>query len=105
MPQTDFSPSICIDDKVRELTTKTITSYNRETKRGRDRERETGVLTLDVDGDAGLLAVGDRLVGGLTDDLLTCLDVGWRQVEGAHGALSPAVSQQGLQTDREVKSS
>lgn len=37
-----------------------------------------GRLTLDVDGDAGLLAVGDRLVGGLTDDLLTRLDVGRR---------------------------
>ncbi len=55
-------------------------------------ERETGVLTLDVDGDAGLLAVGDCLVGGLTDDLLTCLDVGWRQVKRAHSAFPPAVS-------------
>lgn len=36
------------------------------------------MLTLDVNRDTGLLAVGDCLVGGLTDDLLTCLDVGRR---------------------------
>lgn len=34
------------------------------------------VLTLNVDCDTGLLAVGDRLVGRLTDDLLTRLNVG-----------------------------
>lgn len=55
------------------------------------------MLTLDVDCDAGLLAVGDRLVGGLADDLLTHLDVGRQQVERADGAFSPAVPQQCLQ--------
>lgn len=36
------------------------------------------MLTLNVNCDTGLLAVGDCLVGGLTDDLLTCLNVGRR---------------------------
>lgn len=34
------------------------------------------MLTLNVNCDTGLLAVGDCLVGGLTGDLLTCLNVG-----------------------------
>lgn len=33
-------------------------------------------LTLDVNRDTDLLAIGDCLVGGLTYDLLTCLNVG-----------------------------
>lgn len=49
------------------------------------------LLTLDVDGDAGLLAVGHGLVGGSADDLLARLDVGGGDVEGANGALSPPV--------------
>ena len=56
-----------------------------------------GSLTLDVNGDACLLAVRDRLVGGLADDLLSGLDVGGRQVEGAHCALPPPVSKQSLE--------
>ena len=57
------------------------------------------VLTLDVDGDAGLLAVGDCLVGGLAGDLLACLHVGGGQVQGAHRALPPAIPQQRLHTE------
>lgn len=59
------------------------------------------MLTLDVDGHAGLLAVGHGLVGGLADDLLTRLDVGGRQVERAHRALPPAVPQQRLQENEQ----
>lgn len=64
-------------------------------------EKPRGALTLDVDGDAGLLAVGDGLVGGLADDLLARLDVGWRQVERAHRALPPAVAEQRLRKKRQ----
>lgn len=64
-------------------------------------ETESEMLTLDVDRDTGLLAVGDCLVGGLTDDLLTRLDVGRRQVERAHGALSSAIPEQGLQREEQ----
>lgn len=62
------------------------------------------MLTLDVDGHAGLLAVGHGLVGRLADDLLTRLDVGGRQVERAHRALPPAVPQERLQENRERES-
>lgn len=55
------------------------------------------MLTLDVDGHAGLLAIGHGLVGGLADDLLTRLDVGGRQVERTYRALPPAVPQECLQ--------
>lgn len=59
------------------------------------------LLTLDVDGHAGLLAVGHGLVGGLADDLLTRLDVGGREVERAHRALPPAIAQERLkETER-----
>lgn len=76
---------------------------NKTFKKRRDKQRgaQVGLLTLDVDGDAGLFAVGDCLVGGLADDLLPCLDVGWWKVKSADGAFSPAVPQQRLD---EIKS-
>lgn len=75
-------------------------SEGRDIERHEERGRR-GLLTLDVNGDAGLLAVGDCLVGGFAGDLLTRLDVGRREVERAHGAFSPAVPQQGLQRGRQ----
>lgn len=41
----------------------------------KERER-SGILTLDVDCDTGLLAIGNCFVGGPADDLLTCFDDG-----------------------------
>lgn len=59
-------------------------------------------LTLDVDGDCGLFAVGRRFVGGPAGDLLTALDVRGRDVERAHCAFSFAVSQQSLQENTHI---
>lgn len=56
-------------------------------------------LTLDVDGDRGLFAVGRGFVGRPAGDALAALDVGRRDVEGADGALSVAVTQQRLRTN------
>lgn len=71
-------PSVCTDSKQRDFKKDNNLNKNIKSERVmRDRDGG-GRLTLDVDGDAGLLAVGDCLVGGLTDDLLTRLDVGRR---------------------------
>lgn len=56
-----------------------------------------GTLTLDVDGDGGLLAAGRRFVGRSTGDALAALDVGCRDVQRADRALSVTVTQQRLQ--------
>lgn len=56
-------------------------------------------LTLDVDGDRGLLAVWSCFVGRSAGDALAALDVGGRDVQRADGALSVAVAQQRLQTN------
>lgn len=72
-----------------------------QSPRQKRKAEEKGALTLDVDGDAGLLAIGDGLVGGLADDLLARLDVGRRQVERAHRALPPAVAEQRLRKKRQ----
>lgn len=53
-------------------------------------------LTLDVDGDRGLFAVGRRFVGGTAGDPLAALDVRGGDVERAHRAFSSAISQQRL---------
>lgn len=53
-------------------------------------------LTLDVDGDRGLLAVGRRFVGGTAGDPLAALYVRGGDVERAHRAFSSAISQQRL---------
>lgn len=53
-------------------------------------------LTLDVDGDRGLLAIGRRFVGSTAGDLLAALDVQRRDVECADRAFSSAVAQQCL---------
>lgn len=77
----DFSPPLRL--KASQYTSNTwtqnIESERTERGSGYTEERETwisSVLTLDVDCDTGFLAVGDCLIGGLADDLLTCLDVG-----------------------------
>ena len=59
------------------------------------------VLTLDIDGDTGLLAIGNGLICGTTDDLLSGLDVGGRDVQCADGALSPPISEKCLRRERE----
>lgn len=57
-------------------------------------------LTLDVDSDTGLFAVGHCLVGSSADDLLARLDVGGWNVEGADRALSPSISKKSLQEEQ-----
>lgn len=78
--------SICSDGLRRDQKKKQNNNFKKKLKRVERESSEekgrrrggSGMLTLDVDRDTGLLAVGDRLVGRLTDDLLTCLDVGRR---------------------------
>lgn len=55
-----------------------------------------GILTLDVDGDRGLLPSGDGFVGGPAHDALPILHVSGGDEEGAHDALTLAVTKQGL---------
>lgn len=55
------------------------------------------VLTLDVDGDRGLLSSGDGFVGGSAHDALPVLHVAGGDEEGTHNALTLAVAKQGLQ--------
>lgn len=87
--------------KRRHTTIETVAEkWNRRAANCHQGSREIGLLTLDVNGDTGLFAIGDCLVGGLTDDLLTRLDVGRRQIERAHCAFPPAVPEQGLQGNK-----
>lgn len=58
-----------------QLQLKNVNLKKKEKKSHSGKMRDGG-LTLDVDGDAGLFAIGDCLVGGLTGDLLARLDVG-----------------------------
>lgn len=60
------------------------------------REAQRRTLTLNIDGDCGLLAVGRCFVGGAAGDLLSALDVGRSDVERAHRAFSSPISQQRL---------
>lgn len=76
-----------------------VTGFGRERAFGANcvwREAQRAALTLDVDGDRGLLAVGRRFVGGAAGDLLSALDVGRGDVERAHRAFSSSISQQRL---------
>lgn len=61
-------------------------------------------LTLDVDGDCGLLAVGRRFVGSTAGDLLAALDVRRRDVERADCAFSSSVAQQCLRDNTNIGS-
>lgn len=54
------------------------------------------VLTLDVDGDRGLLPAGNGFVGGAADDALPILYVGGGDEKGAHDALSLAITEKCL---------
>lgn len=68
--------------------------------KGREECKCVASLTLDVDGDTGLFAVGHCLIGGSADDLLTGFDVGGGNVEGAYRALSPPVSKKSLREEK-----
>lgn len=61
-------------------------------------------LTLDVDGDRGLLAVRRRFVGSTAGDLLAALDVRRGDVERADRAFSSAISQQRLRENTNIVS-
>lgn len=65
---------------------------------GSDREcREASpILTLDVDGDRGLLPAGNGFVGGAADDVLPVLDVRRSNKKGAHDALPLAIAEESL---------
>lgn len=67
------------------------------------RPLEKGNLTLDVNVDAGLFAIGHSFVGRSTDDLLACLDVGGRQVEGANRTLPPSITKQCLRGEKKER--
>lgn len=54
------------------------------------------VLTLDVDGDRGLLPSRDGFVGGPAHDALPILHIPRGDEEGAHNALTLAIAKQGL---------
>lgn len=54
------------------------------------------VLTLDVDGDRGLLPSGDGFVRGSAYDALPVLHIAGGNEEGAHNALTLAISEKGL---------
>lgn len=54
------------------------------------------VLTLDVDGDRCLLPSGDGFVGGSAHDTLAIFHIARGDEEGAHDALTLAISKQGL---------
>lgn len=54
------------------------------------------VLTLDVNGDCSLLPSGDGFVGGSAHDTLPILHIARGDEEGAHNALTLAISKQGL---------
>lgn len=54
------------------------------------------VLTLDVDGDRGLLPSGDGFVGGSAHDTLPVLHIAGGDEEGTHDALPLAIAKQGL---------
>lgn len=61
-------------------------------------------LTLDVDGNRGLLAVGRCFVGSTAGDLLAVLDVRGRDVERADRAFSSTVTQQCLRENTNIGS-
>lgn len=54
------------------------------------------VLTLDIDGDGGLLPAGNGFVGGTADDALAVLYVGGGDEKGAHDTLPLAVTEKCL---------
>lgn len=67
------------------------------------RPLEEGKLTLDVDVDAGLFAIRHSLVRCSADDLLACLNVGCRQVEGANRTLPPSITKQCLRGEKKER--
>lgn len=58
--------------------------------------QDPSVLTLDVDGNRGLLPSRDGFVGGPAHDALPILHVTRGDEQGADDALSFAIAQQGL---------
>lgn len=54
------------------------------------------ILTLDIDGDRGLLPAGNGFVGGAADDVLPVLNVGGGDEKGAHDAFPLAVTEKCL---------
>lgn len=76
----------------------TVVGPTRAAPRWRWRHR---VLTLDVDGDRGLLPTRNGFVSGAADDALTVLDVGGCEEKGAHDALSLAITEKRLQGEKQ----
>lgn len=54
------------------------------------------VLTLDINGDGGLLPAGNGFVGGAADDALPILNVRGGDEQGAHDALPLAITEKCL---------